>query len=163
MEKTRREFVKLVGGAALGAGVILAGRGRAGAQAKPLKGVPAEPVKIGVLPILAGVGGVPGLAGLRGAEIWLEQANAAGGILGRKVEFYQEEETSPKDTVEKFQISAPRKPAMPGTPPTPARIGRTPIFTGSDGTPFSGLACAPALPRPARMKPAPRAAPPPTF
>ena len=103
MEKTRREFVKLVGGAALGAGVMLAGRGRAGAQAKPPKGVPAEPVKIGVLPILAGVGGVPGIAGLRGAEIWLEQTNAAGGILGRKVEFYQEEETSPKDTVEKFR------------------------------------------------------------
>ncbi|MGZ3568427.1 MAG: ABC transporter substrate-binding protein, partial [Thermodesulfobacteriota bacterium] len=103
MEKTRREFVKLVGGAALGAGVMLAGRGKAGAQAKPLKGVPSEPVKIGVLPILAGVGGVPGLAGLRGAQIWLEETNATGGILGRKVEFYQEEETSPKDTVEKFR------------------------------------------------------------
>jgi len=103
MEKTRREFVKLVGGAALGAGVMLAGRDKARAQAKTFKGVPPEPVKIGVLPILAGVGGVPGLAGLRGAEIWLEQANATGGILGRKVEFYQEEETSPKDTVEKFR------------------------------------------------------------
>lgn len=103
MEKTRREFVKLVGGAALGAGVVLAGKGKAGAQAKPAKGVPSEPVKVGVLPILVGVGGVPGIAGLRGAEIWLEQTNATGGILGRKVEFYQEEETSPKDTLEKFR------------------------------------------------------------
>jgi len=102
MKKTRRDFVKLMGGAALGAGTLLASRRRAGAQAKPAKGVPSEPVKIGVLPVLTGVAGVPGLAGLRGAEFWLEQTNASGGILGRKVEFYQEEETSPKDTVEKF-------------------------------------------------------------
>jgi len=103
MKKTRRDFVKLMGGAALGAGTLLASRRRAGAQAKPAKGVPSEPVKIGVLPVLTGVAGVPGLAGLRGAEFWLEQTNASGGILGRKVEFYQEEETSPKDTVEKFR------------------------------------------------------------
>jgi branched-chain amino acid transport system substrate-binding protein len=104
MEKTRRDFVKLLGGAALGAGVMLAGKGKAGAQAKvPLKGVPSDPVKIGIMPVLVGVAGVPGVAGQRAAEIWLEQTNAAGGILGRKVEFYQEEETSPKDTVEKFR------------------------------------------------------------
>ena len=104
MEKTRREFVKMVGGAAVAASAVLASHGKAKAQAaKPAKGVPSDPVKIGVLPILTGVAGVPGLAGARGAEIWLEQTNAAGGILGRKVEFYQEEETSPKDTVEKFR------------------------------------------------------------
>jgi len=104
MEKTRREFVRMVGGAALATGVVAASHGGAGAQApKPAKGVPSEPVKIGLLPVLTGVGGVPGLAGARAAEIWLEQANATGGILGRKVEFYQEEETSPKDTVEKFR------------------------------------------------------------
>jgi len=38
--KTRREFVKLVGGAALGAGALLASRGSAGAQAKPAKESP---------------------------------------------------------------------------------------------------------------------------
>jgi len=104
MEKTRREFVKMVGGAAVAASAVLASHGKAKAQAaKPAKGVPSDPVKIGVLPILTGVAGVPGLAGARGAEFWLEQTNAAGGILGRKVEFYQEEETSPKDTVEKFR------------------------------------------------------------
>jgi len=103
MEKTRREFVKLVGGAALGAGIMFAGRGKAEAQAKSLKGVPSEPVKIGVISILTGVGGLVGVDGLHGSEIWLEQTNAAGGILGRKVEFYREEETSPKETVEKFR------------------------------------------------------------
>lgn len=103
MEKTRREFVKLVGGAALGAGAILASRSKAEAQVKPPKGVPSEPVKIGVITLLQGTGALLGVPGLRGAEIWLEKTNAAGGILGRKVEFYQEEETVPRETVEKFR------------------------------------------------------------
>jgi branched-chain amino acid transport system substrate-binding protein len=103
MEKTRREFVKLVGGAALGAGAILASRSKAGAQVKPPKGVPSEPVKIGIITLLQGTGALLGVPGLRGAEIWLEKTNAAGGILGRKVEFYQEEETVPRETVEKFR------------------------------------------------------------
>jgi branched-chain amino acid transport system substrate-binding protein len=104
MDKTRREFVKMVGGATIGAGAVLAGRGRAEAQAvKPAKGVPSGPIKIGIMPILSGLGGVPGLGGLRASEIWRDRVNAEGGILGRKVEFYQEEETSPKETVEKFR------------------------------------------------------------
>src|SRR5512134_6964 len=73
MKKTRREFVKLVGGAALGVGVMLSGRGKAMAQAKPLKGVPSEPVKIGVMPGLTGVIGVPGTAGWRTAQFWAEE------------------------------------------------------------------------------------------
>lgn len=103
MKKTRREFVKLVGGAALGAGVMLARRNEAGAQPKPAKGVPSEPVKIGIITLLAGTGALLGVPGLRGAEIWQEQTNASGGILGRKVEFHTEEETSPRETVEKFR------------------------------------------------------------
>jgi hypothetical protein len=43
------------------------------------------------------------------------------------------------------------------------RTGNTPIFTGSEGTPFAGLAWAPALPRLASKAPAPSAAPPTSF
>ena len=103
MEKTRREFVKLVGGVALGAGVMLAGRGKAGAQAKTFKGVPSEPIRIGAMPGLTGVIAVPGTAAWRTTQMWVEEVNAAGGILGRKIELFMEEETSAKDCVERFR------------------------------------------------------------
>ncbi|HME42445.1 MAG TPA: ABC transporter substrate-binding protein [Syntrophorhabdales bacterium] len=103
MEKTRREFVKLVGGAAVGAGMLLAGRGKAGAQAKPVKGVPSEPVMIGAMPGLSGVIAVPGTAAWRTTQMWVEEVNAAGGILGRKIELSMEEETTAKDCVERFR------------------------------------------------------------
>jgi branched-chain amino acid transport system substrate-binding protein len=101
--KTRREFVKLVGGAAVGTAAVLAAGPIGKAIAAPAKGVPSDPVKIGVLPILTGIAGVPGTAGQRATQIWAEKVNAEGGILGRKVELFQEEETNPKDTVEKFR------------------------------------------------------------
>ena len=104
MEKTRRDFVKLLGGAALGAGVMLAGKGKASAQAKaPLKGVPSDPVKIGVMPGLTGVIAVPGTAGWRATQMWTDEVNASGGILGRKIELSMEEETSAKECVERFK------------------------------------------------------------
>ena len=103
MEKTRREFVKLMGGAAVGAGAVLASGKKVYAQAKPAKGVPSEPVKMGVLPILTGIAGVSGVVGLRTTEMWVEKTNAEGGILGRKCELLVEEETSPKEVVEKFR------------------------------------------------------------
>src|SRR4030042_5006228 len=98
MEKTRREFVKLVGGAALGAGVILAGCGKARAQTAPPKGVPVEPVKIGAMPGLTGVIGVPGTAAWRATQIWADEVNAAGGILGGKVELRMEGEAAAKES-----------------------------------------------------------------
>ncbi len=103
MGKTRREFVKLVGGAAVGAGMLLAGRGKAQAQAKPAKGVPSGPVRIGAMPGLSGVIAVPGTAAWRTTQMWAEEVNAAGGILGRKVELSMEEETTAKDCVERFR------------------------------------------------------------
>ena len=103
MGKTRREFVKLVGGVAVGTGMLLAGRGKAEAQAKPAKGVPSGPVKIGVMPGLSGVIAVPGTAAWRTTQMWAEETNAAGGILGRKIELSMEEETTAKDCVERFR------------------------------------------------------------
>lgn len=103
MEKTRREFVKWVGGAALGTGIVLASKGKATAQMKPEKGVPSEPVKIGAMPGLSGVIGVPGTAAWRATQIWAEEVNAVGGILGRKVDLIMEEETSAKECVERFR------------------------------------------------------------
>jgi branched-chain amino acid transport system substrate-binding protein len=100
MQTTRRDFLKAIGAIAVGAG-------RLGAPtvvlAQPRQGIPAEPVRIGILTIRAGVGAPVGTAGLRGVEWWTERVNKHAGILGRKVELIHEEESSPKDTVERFR------------------------------------------------------------
>jgi branched-chain amino acid transport system substrate-binding protein len=100
METSRREFLKGIGAAAVGSGIL----GAPGViRAQTRKGIPSEPVKIGVLAIRAGVAAPVGAAGQRGVEWWAERVNKADGILGRKVELVLEEESSPKDTVERFR------------------------------------------------------------
>src|SRR2546422_5258303 len=94
MATTRRTFLRLLGGAS-------------GALAARLDVPPAfaqtGPVKIGVLAAKAGVTAPVGESGLRGTQFAVDRINAAGGILGRKVELVVEEESNPKDTVERFQ------------------------------------------------------------
>lgn len=102
MKKTRREFMKTVGGAALGSGLMLAGGGRM-VHAKPPKGVPSDPIKVGIICFLSGVAAPVGEPGWRATQIWVDDCNAAGGILGRKIELHLEEETSAKETVERFK------------------------------------------------------------
>jgi branched-chain amino acid transport system substrate-binding protein len=79
----------------------------AAAAALPLGRPPARaqagPVKIGVLAAKAGVTAPVGESGLRGTQWAVERINAAGGIAGRKVELVVEEESNPKDTVERFR------------------------------------------------------------
>ena len=100
METSRREFLKGVGAAAVAGGTV---GFPAVARAQAKKGVPSDPVKIGVLAIRAGVAAPVGQAGQRGVEWWAERVNKAGGILGRKVELVLDEESNPKDTVERFR------------------------------------------------------------
>jgi branched-chain amino acid transport system substrate-binding protein len=92
MTASRREFLKGVGVAAGALGFPAVVR----AQAR-------EPVKIGVLAARAGITAPVGAAGLRGTEWWTERVNKAGGILGRPVQLVVEEESNPKDTVERFR------------------------------------------------------------
>ena len=99
MATTRREFLKVAGAAAT-AGAVGFPAVAAG-QARP--GVPSDPVKIGVLAIRAGIAAPVGQAGLRGTEWWAERVNKAGGILGRPVQLVVEEESTPKDTVERYR------------------------------------------------------------
>ena len=94
MSITRRTALK----SAVGAGALALPVGvfaPALAQAKPLR--------IGILAPRAGIAATPGISGLRAAEWAVERYNAAGGIAGRKVELVVDEETSPKDTIERFQ------------------------------------------------------------
>ena len=90
----RRKALKVIGGA----GVV--------AATQPL-GFPAiaqnAPVKIGVIAPRAGIAGTIGECGLRGTMFAVERINAAGGIAGRKVEVIVEEETNPKDSIERLR------------------------------------------------------------
>ena len=99
MATTRREFLKGAT-AAVAAG---AASFPAVARAQARKGVPTDPVKIGVLAIRAGIAAPVCAAGLRGTEWWAERVNKAGGILGRPVQLLVEEESNPKDTVERYR------------------------------------------------------------
>lgn len=63
----------------------------------------AGPVKIGILAPRTGIAASPGISGLRATEWAVERFNAQGGIGGRKIQLVIEEETSPKDTIERFQ------------------------------------------------------------
>jgi branched-chain amino acid transport system substrate-binding protein len=93
MAPTRRQFLQGVAAAAaggVGVPAIARGQGR-------------TPVKVGVVAIRAGIAAPVGAAGLRGTEWWAERVNKAGGILGRPVQLVVEEESNPKDTVERYR------------------------------------------------------------
>src|SRR5204862_3510194 len=60
------------------------------------------PLKVGILAPRSGIAAAPGINGIRAAQWAVERFNAQGGIGGRKVELVIEEESSPKDTIERF-------------------------------------------------------------
>jgi branched-chain amino acid transport system substrate-binding protein len=94
MAVSRRKFIKSA--AAAGAFVLPAGVfAPAIAQNKP--------VRIGILAPRTGMAAAPGISGIRATEWAVEKINAGGGIGGRKVELVIDEETSPKDTIERFE------------------------------------------------------------
>jgi branched-chain amino acid transport system substrate-binding protein len=93
MRTTRRQFL------AFGVGATAAAARLDIAPAFAQSG----PVKLGILAAKAGVLAPVGESGLRGVQWATERINATGGILGRKIELVVEEESSPKDTVERFR------------------------------------------------------------
>src|SRR2546421_15578 len=95
MRTTRRSLLRLMGAGAAAATVRR--------DAAPVFAQAGGPVKIGVLTIRAGIAAPVGAAGLRSTEWWLERVNKAGGILGRPVQLIVEEESNPKDTVERYR------------------------------------------------------------
>src|SRR5213083_3595616 len=95
MDVKRRKVLQSLGGA----GAALA--------AQPYLSFPAiaqnRPLKIGIIAPKSGIVGTIGECGLRGTQFAVDRINAAGGIAGRKVELVIEEETNPKDSVERFR------------------------------------------------------------
>src|SRR2546425_4773042 len=95
-DTSRRQFLKLM---SAGAGAAAATRLEGPSASAQATG----PVKIGVLTIRVGVAAPVGAAGLRGTEWWTDRFNKAGGMLGRPVQLIVEEESNPKDTVERYR------------------------------------------------------------
>jgi branched-chain amino acid transport system substrate-binding protein len=84
---------------AVGAGIAAGTAGMLGAPAFAQN----KPVRIGIIAPRGGTAGTIGECGVRGAEWTASRINAGGGIGGRKVELVIQEETSPKDTIERFR------------------------------------------------------------
>lgn len=88
---------------------VLTTLGKAGLAAAPvsLLGFPAlaqnRPLRVGILAPQAGIAGTIGVCGLRGTMFAVDKINAAGGIAGRKVELVVQEETNPKESIERLR------------------------------------------------------------
>jgi branched-chain amino acid transport system substrate-binding protein len=63
----------------------------------------ARPLRIGIIAPKAGIAGTIGECGLRGCQFAVDRINSGGGIAGRKIELIVEEETSPKDSIERLR------------------------------------------------------------
>src|SRR6476619_7368069 len=61
-----------------------------------------KPLRVGILAPRSGIAAAPGLNGVRATQWAVERYNPQGGIGGRKVELVIEDESSPKDTIERF-------------------------------------------------------------
>src|SRR5215470_19747137 len=62
-----------------------------------------RPCRVGILAPRSGIAASAGESGLRATQWAVEKFNAGGGIAGRKIELVIDEETNPKDTIERFQ------------------------------------------------------------
>jgi branched-chain amino acid transport system substrate-binding protein len=80
----------------LGAAVLAAGLASAPAPASAQSG---EPIKIGFSMALTGPLAPNGKQALLGAQIWAEEINAKGGLLGRKVELVNYDDQSKPDNI----------------------------------------------------------------
>src|SRR5574340_949864 len=95
MKTTRRDVLTTLGKAGLAA------------AAMPILSFPAlaqnRPLRIGIIAPKAGIAGTIGECGLRGTLLAVDKINAGGGIAGRKVELIVEEETNPKESIERLR------------------------------------------------------------
>jgi branched-chain amino acid transport system substrate-binding protein len=95
MNQKRRKLLQAIGGT----GAVVA--------ASPYLSFPAfaqnTPIRIGIIAPKAGIAGTIGECGLRGTQFAVARINAGGGIAGRKVELIVEEETNPKDSIERLR------------------------------------------------------------
>src|SRR6266851_5089443 len=120
MKVTRRDFSRLAG-----TGVL--------AAAAPGLFAPAlaqdKPLRIGIIAPRSGAAGTAGECGIRAVQWAAERMNRDGGIAGRQIELVFEEETNPKDTIERFRrlILQEKVEAVHGLISTGVSIGVAPV------------------------------------
>ena len=120
MKLTRREFSFSAGTAII-------------AAATPKMSAPAlaqdKPLRIGIIAPRSGAAGTAGECGIRGVQWAAERMNKDGGIAGRKIELVFEEETNPKDTIERFRrlILQEKVEAVHGLISTGVSLGVAPV------------------------------------
>src|SRR6195952_2750559 len=120
MKLTRRSFSRLAG-----AGVLAATTPRLFAPALAQD----KPLRIGIIAPRSGVVGTAGECGIRAVQWTTERLNKDGGIGGRKIELAIEEETNPKDTIERFRrlILQEKVVAIHGLISTGVSLGVAPV------------------------------------
>src|SRR6267154_1824204 len=120
MKLTRRDFSRLAGTTVL-------------AAAAPGLFAPAlaqdKPLRIGIIAPRSGAAGTAGECGIRAVQWAAERINKDGGIAGRKIDLVIEEETNPKDTIERFRrlILQEKVEAVHGLISTGVSLGVAPV------------------------------------
>ena len=97
MKKSRRDFLKIAGGTALGTGLSVLGT--KGVRAAPKKkATPKGPVRIAVISFLTGAAAAPfGIPGNNTYKMLTDVINKEGGILGRKIDLSDYDEAGGVD------------------------------------------------------------------
>src|SRR5207237_8642927 len=120
MKLTRRDFSKLAG-----TGLVAAAAPRLLAPALAQD----KPLRIGIIAPRSGAAGTAGECGIRAVQWAAERMNKDGGIAGRRIELVLEEETNPKDTIERFRrlILQEKVEAVHGLISTGVSLGVAPV------------------------------------
>src|SRR6202165_1029975 len=94
MKLTRRDFSRLAG-----TGILAAAAPRMCARRRAQN----TPLRRGIIAPRSGAAGTAGECGIRAVQWAAERMNKDSGIAGRKIELVLEEESTPKDTIERFR------------------------------------------------------------
>ena len=91
-------------GIAIGIAAVLAATFVAGAQARSHRTAAEKPLLIGISLSLSGDFSDPGKAAMRGYQLWAQEVNKHGGVLGRKVKLkIVDDASSPNQVVTNYQ------------------------------------------------------------
>src|SRR4030088_1941150 len=120
MKLTRRDFSRLAA-----TGILAAAAPRLFAPALAQD----KPLRIGIIAPRSGAAGTAGECGIRAVQWAAERMNKDGGIAGRRIELVFEEETNPKDTIERFRrlILQEKVEAVHGLISTGVSLGVAPV------------------------------------
>src|SRR5215469_5501617 len=120
MTLTRRQFGQ--GAAAVGAAAVSSAIGAPALAAD-------EKLKIGIITPRTGAAATIGECGLRGVQWGAGRINKQGGIAGRQIELVIEEESNPKDTIERFRrlVLQEKAACVQGIVSTSVSLGVAPV------------------------------------